>query len=216
MLQPAGENLLIQARLNGWLGNQLYGIVSVAAFTGMRRNETLALRWSDLNAAKKTLRIERALEETKQHGIRFKGPKRESHKRTITIDDDLLALLLAERAKHLRLVAGVPEGVALELGLVRLPEGSLMFPNLIGGRASLGRPVQYSPARRASSALRGFAFTTCGGPTRRCCSTMVFRYMWSRPGAVMILPRCCGLTPRGHARPTHRQPASSAVFQRVY
>jgi integrase len=133
MLQPAGENLLIQARLNGWLGNQLYGIVSVAAFTGMRRNETLALRWSDLNAAKKTLRIERALEETKQHGIRFKGPKRESHKRTITIDDDLLALLLAERAKHLRLVAGVPEGVAVDLGLVRLPEGSLMFPNLIGG-----------------------------------------------------------------------------------
>jgi integrase len=33
----------------------------------------------------------------------------------------------------LRLVAGVPEGVAVDLGLVRLPEGSLMFPNLIGG-----------------------------------------------------------------------------------
>jgi integrase len=91
--------------VQGFRGNQLYGIVSVAAFTGMRRNEILALRWSDLDAAKKTLRIERALEETKQHGIRFKGPKRESHKRTITIDDDLLALPLAERAKHLRLVA---------------------------------------------------------------------------------------------------------------
>jgi integrase len=119
--------------VQGFRGNQLYGIVSVAAFTGMRRNEILALRWSDLDAAKKTLRIERALEETKQHGIRFKGPKRESHKRTITIDDDLLALLLAERAKHLRLVAGVPEGVSVDLGLVRLPEGSLMFPNLIDG-----------------------------------------------------------------------------------
>src|SRR5262245_30204017 len=109
--------------VQGFKGNQIYGIVSVAAFTGMRRNEILALRWSDLDAAKKTLRIERALEETKQHGIRFKGPKRESHKRTITIDDDLLALLLAERDKHLRLIAGVPEGVAVDLGLVRLPGG---------------------------------------------------------------------------------------------
>jgi integrase len=118
--------------VHGFKGTSLFGIVSVAAFTGARRNEILALRWSDLDAAKKTLRIERALEETKQHG-RFKGPKRENHKRTITIDDDLLVLLLAERDTHLRLIAGVPEGVAVDLGLVRLPEGALMFPNLIGG-----------------------------------------------------------------------------------
>jgi len=119
--------------VRGFKDNQLYAIVSVAAFTGMRRNEILALRWSDLDAAKKTLRIERALEETKQHGIRFKGPKRESHKRTITIDDDLLALLLAERDKHLRLIAGIPEGAPVDLGLIKLPDGALMFPNLIGG-----------------------------------------------------------------------------------
>ena len=86
------------------------GIVSVAAFTGMRRNEILALRWTDLDPQKKTLRIERSVEETKSHGLRFKGPKRESHKRTITIDDDLLALLLAERDKHL--IAGVPGAVS--------------------------------------------------------------------------------------------------------
>ena len=115
--------------VQGFKGSSLFGIVSVAAFTGMRRNEILALRWCDLDPQKKTLRIERSVEETKSHGIRFKGPKRESHKRTITIDDDLLALLLAERDKHLRLIAGVPDGVAVDLGLIKLPEGALMFPD---------------------------------------------------------------------------------------
>jgi integrase len=116
--------------VHGFKGSSLFGIVSVAAFTGARRNEILALRWSDLDPQKKTLRIERSIEETKAYGFRFKGPKRESHKRTITIDDDLLALLLAEREKHLRLAAGIPDGVSVDLGLIKLPEGALMFPNI--------------------------------------------------------------------------------------
>jgi integrase len=116
--------------VQGFKGTSLFGIVSVAAFTGARRNEILALRWSDLDPVKKTLRIERSIEETKAYGFRFKGPKRESHKRTITIDDELLALLLAEREKHLRLVAGIPDGVSVDLGLIKLPEGALMFPSI--------------------------------------------------------------------------------------
>jgi integrase len=110
-------------------GSPLFPIVSVAAFTGARRNEILALRWSDLDSQKKELRIERGIEDTKSYGIRFKGPKKESHKRTITIDDDLLSVLLAEREKHLRMAAGVPDGAAVDLSLIRLPEGALMFPN---------------------------------------------------------------------------------------
>ncbi|MFZ0029857.1 MAG: site-specific integrase [Pseudolabrys sp.] len=103
--------------VQGFKDSTLFPIVSVAAFTGARRNEVLALRWTDLNPA----------EETEKHGIRFKGPKKQSHKRTITIDDDLLALLLAEREKHLRMIAGVPDGLTVNLGLVKLPEGA--FPN---------------------------------------------------------------------------------------
>jgi integrase len=116
--------------VHGFKGTDLYVVVSVAAFTGMRRNEVLALRWDDLDPQKKELRIERALEETMTYGVRVKGPKQESHKRTIAIDDDLLALLLAEREKHLRLVAGVPKGVAVDLSLIKLPKGALMFPDL--------------------------------------------------------------------------------------
>ncbi len=50
-------------------------------------------------------------------------------KRTIAIDHDLLALLRAEKEKHLRIRAGVPDHAAVELSLVKLPEGALMFPN---------------------------------------------------------------------------------------
>jgi len=84
----------------------LFPIVATAALTGARRNEILALRWSDFDAVNRTLRIERALEETKEAGVTFKPPKTKRGTRTITIDDDLAALLIAEREKHLRIVAG--------------------------------------------------------------------------------------------------------------
>jgi integrase len=115
--------------LQGFKGSALFPIVAVAAFTGGRRNEILALRWQDLDATAKTLRIERVIEETDEHGLRIKGPKTERGKRTITIDDDLIALLVAERERHLRIVAGVPDGAAVDLSLVKLPDGALMFPN---------------------------------------------------------------------------------------
>jgi hypothetical protein len=55
-------------------------------------------------------------------------------KRTIAIDHDLLALLRAEKEKHLRIRAGVPDHAAVELSLVKLPEGALMFANPPAGR----------------------------------------------------------------------------------
>jgi integrase len=119
----------LKTLVQGFKGSALFGIVSVAAFTGARRNEILALRWSDLDPQKKELRIERALEDTKAFGLRMKGPKKESQKRTITIDDDLLTILLAEREKKLRFVAGVSDSALVDLSLVKLPEGALMFPN---------------------------------------------------------------------------------------
>ena len=63
--------------MQGFKGSSLFPIVALAAFTGARRNEILALQWGDLDIAAKTLRIERAAEETVKHGLRIKGPKNE-------------------------------------------------------------------------------------------------------------------------------------------
>jgi integrase len=94
-------------------------VVAVGALTAARRSEVLALRWIDLDVANKTLTIARALEQTKKHGIRFKEPKTARSKRTFQIDDDLLTLLLAEREKHLRFVAGISNGALVDLSLVK-------------------------------------------------------------------------------------------------
>ena len=119
----------LQTLVQGFKGTVLYPIVAVAAFTGARRNEILSLRWDDLNIADSTLRIERTLEETDRFGLRTKEPKTARGERTIKIDGDLLSLLLAERDRHLRIAAGIPDSAPVDLSLVKLPTGALMFPS---------------------------------------------------------------------------------------
>ena len=138
--------------VKGFKSAALFPIVAVAAFTGARRNEVLALQWADLDVEKKTLRIERAIEETIKYGLRLKGPKKEDHKRTIAIDDDTFALLVAERERHLRIVAGVPDGAAVDLSLMKLPAGALMFPNPPGP----GEGFSFSKLRNPRNTTKEF------------------------------------------------------------
>jgi integrase len=118
--------------VQGFRCTALYGIVAVAAFTGMRRNEILALRWCDIDLAGRTISVTRSVERTDKYGLRVKGPKSARGRRTIKIDEGLVALLQSERERHLRLVAGIPDGVEVDTSLIRLPEGTLMFPALDG------------------------------------------------------------------------------------
>jgi integrase len=115
--------------LEGFRGSVLYPIIATAAFTGVRLGELLALRWSDLDVATATLKIERAIERTKEFGRRIKPPKTWRGKRTIEIDLALLAMLVAQRESYLRQVAGVADGTAVDLSLVKLPADALMFPS---------------------------------------------------------------------------------------
>jgi integrase len=115
--------------ISGFKSSGIFSIVVLAAATGARRNEILALRWTDLDTEKKTLRIERAWEPTKKFGLRLKPPKTARGFRTIDLDDGTIAVLAKERETHQRLSAGVPAGSDVDLSLVRLPSGGLMFPN---------------------------------------------------------------------------------------
>jgi integrase len=112
----------------GFKESVIYPIVFIAASTGMRRNEILALRWSDLSFEDKTITVARAVEETKKHGRGTKEPKTQRGRRTIKIDNGLIEVLAAERERHLRLVAGIPDGADVDLSLVKLPDRALMFP----------------------------------------------------------------------------------------
>jgi integrase len=50
--------------------------------------------------------------------------------RTIDLDQAAVDLLLKEKERHLRIMAGIPDGAGINLGLVRLPAGALMFPGV--------------------------------------------------------------------------------------
>lgn len=107
----------------------LYPIVALTAATGVRRNEILAFRWSDFDAVKKTIRVERALEVTKAFGMRYKSPKTWRGLRTLALDDGSVSILLKQRETHQRLAAGIPDGASVDLSLIRLPDDALIFPN---------------------------------------------------------------------------------------
>jgi integrase len=88
----------------------------------------LALRWTDLDVEEKALRIERAWEQTKKFGLRLKPPKTKRGLRTIELDDSTIIMLMREKARCQRIMAGVPDGVEVDLSLIKLPVRALVFP----------------------------------------------------------------------------------------
>jgi integrase len=109
----------------------LYPIVLLFLATGMRRGELLALRWKDVDLDGARLRVEQSLEQTKL-GLRFKSPKTKHGRRAITLPASVVIELRAQRAKHQRIFAGIPDGVTVDLSLVKLPDDALVFSNLDG------------------------------------------------------------------------------------
>ena len=110
------------------------------------------------------LRIERALEQTKRFGIRVKPPKTKRGFRTIEVDDAPLAMLLADRATHQRLLAGIPDGVDVDLSLIKLPPNALIFPAMpeAGEDFDLGRcrnPHAFSKVFARRAEVIGFGKT---------------------------------------------------------
>jgi integrase len=92
------------------------------------------------------------VEETKRYGRSTKEPKTARGRRTIAIDDALVELLWTERERHLRLAAGVTDGVSVDLSLVKLLPDALMFPGGDGTRLTKlrdGRAVSRNFKTRA-------------------------------------------------------------------
>jgi integrase len=105
-------------------GRPICASALTALYTGMRRGELLALRWSNVDLERKTIAICEALEHTVAHGVRFKATKTKSGQREITLPDIVVGILRDHRRQQLEL--------RLALGLGKLSAGALVFPTLEG------------------------------------------------------------------------------------
>lgn len=119
----------IAAVLRGLEGHDLYPFVNLDLATGLRRGELLALPWCNVNLDKLSLRVERAVEETR-NGLRIKAPKTKHGRRTISFPANTAAVLREHRKKQLelrlQLGLGKPEPDAL---VFCNPDGSLIKPS---------------------------------------------------------------------------------------
>jgi integrase len=118
----------VRAVLEKLRGRSLYPIASVALATGMRRGELLALRWQDVDLDGATLKVERALEQTKRGGLIFKPPKTRYGRRTITLPPSTVAELRAHRKAQAE--------QRLALGLGKAPDDALVFATWDGSTRS--------------------------------------------------------------------------------
>lgn len=118
----------VQTVLQTLRGRSLYPIASIALATGMRRGELLALRWQDCDLDGATLKVERALEQTKRGGLVFKPPKTRYGRRTISLPPSTVTELRVHRKSQAE--------QRLALGLGKAPEDSLVFATWDGSTRS--------------------------------------------------------------------------------
>ena len=81
--------------------DQLATVAKLALFTGMRRGETLALKWSDLNTTEETLSINKAFSRT-ESSWEISTTKNKSSIRVIPLPNHALEILKKHRANQLQ------------------------------------------------------------------------------------------------------------------
>jgi integrase len=89
-------------------GKRLGALYTLALFTGMRRGELCALRWSDLDLDGGVLTVARSLQRTCTKGLVFEEPKTAKGRRSISLAPVVVAALRSHRKRQLqrRLAAG--------------------------------------------------------------------------------------------------------------
>jgi integrase len=131
-LTVAQEDLLINAARGAWC---LATILKLAAATGCRRSEMLALRWSDIVDGRAS--ITRSLSQTKD-GLFFKCPKTPKSNRVVGLPAETLAMLKEHRKRQdeFRLQFGADYRSDLDL-IIAQPDGEPFRPNTISAEVSM-------------------------------------------------------------------------------
>jgi integrase len=96
--------------------------IALAAVTGLRRGELLAVRWQHVDLDKGSLFVAESLEHSRSTSqrIRFKGPKSRSSRRVIPLAPECVALLRSHKARQ-------EQEKALASGVYT--DNDLAFPN---------------------------------------------------------------------------------------
>ena len=118
-------------------GTALYMPILLAVTTGMRRGEVLALRWSDIDLDGGILSVTRTLEKSRHGGLKFKQPKTQKSRRTISLPGITVDALRLHRVEQAELMLSLGAGWS-EDGLVCMKNaGDPINPNtLTSGFAS--------------------------------------------------------------------------------
>jgi integrase len=87
-----------------------YALFFTQAYTGLRRGESLALRWGDVDLEKSTLSVEQTLQQVRSGEYIFRAPKTKHSRRQIALSPSLAILLWDHRLKqeHARKLLGKP------------------------------------------------------------------------------------------------------------
>lgn len=119
--------------LAGVAGDELFAVWRLAATTGMRRGELLALRWHDVDLATGSLRVVQARVRG-ESGWTYGPPKTAKGRRSIALDSGTVAALAAQRKTQsvIRPRFG-PYDEDADLVFAR-PDGSPMDPDSVSGR----------------------------------------------------------------------------------
>ena len=82
--------------------NNKHGLIfEFALMTGMRPEEYLALRWSDIDFSREIVKVQRALVWSKGGGFQFGEPKTKKSRRSIPLSKSMFAKLKTHRKKQL-------------------------------------------------------------------------------------------------------------------
>jgi integrase len=143
---PVVPKELVGELIDKLRGRAMYARAITSLFTGLRRNEMLALRWLNTDLDAKVIRVREALEETRG-GIRAKLPKTKSGRRDVSLPEIVVDALRDHRRQQLEL--------RMALGVGKLPDDALVFPAPLKGGYQSPRAFSKEWARLAKSI--GFA-----------------------------------------------------------
>lgn len=95
-LAPFDESQ-VRAVLEAARGTRYEVPLLVSGYTGIRRSEVLALRWSGVDLENGWLVVRESLEQTKTFGLRFKAPKSRASRRVLPLEETVIGALQQHR-----------------------------------------------------------------------------------------------------------------------